>query len=127
MEMTKQDVVNNGWMTDVAIACDDKVTLDSELFKAHITHPDVYATLYGDSVEDPDAGDENKDQNSEDPNGDDNVNNPGDDNGTGEDLNDEGGEDTNTGDDEDLNGGDPETTTVDPVDGDEEPIVDPEA
>ena len=48
--MTKQDVVNNGWMTDVAIASDDKITLNSDLFKAHITHPDVYGALYGDEA-----------------------------------------------------------------------------
>ena len=46
MEITKQDVVNNGWLTDVAIASDNKITLDSEILKAHITHPDVYNLLY---------------------------------------------------------------------------------
>jgi hypothetical protein len=46
MKMTKQDVVNNGWLTDVAIASDNKITLDNELFKAHITHPSVYDLLY---------------------------------------------------------------------------------
>lgn len=46
MKMTKQDVINNGWMTDVAIASDDEITLDNELFKAHITHPSVYDLLY---------------------------------------------------------------------------------
>lgn len=39
--MDKKTIVNNGWVTDVAVACDDKVTVDSALFKACITHADV--------------------------------------------------------------------------------------
>ena len=45
--MDKKTIVNNGWVTDVAVACDDKVTVDSALFKACITHADVRELIDG--------------------------------------------------------------------------------
>jgi hypothetical protein len=111
MEMTKQDVVNNGWMTDVAIASDDKVTLDSDLFKAHITHPDVYSALYGDdvvttTVDDEDLNDETGDDNTgnnEDLNSGEDTTGGGDTTGGDDTTGDDDNEDP-SGDDEDLNG-----------------------
>lgn len=44
--MTKNEIINHGWMTDVAVACDDKITVSSDLFESCITHSDVYNLLY---------------------------------------------------------------------------------
>ena len=49
--MDKKTIVNNGWVTDVAVACDDKVTVDSALFKACITHADVRELIDGTELE----------------------------------------------------------------------------
>jgi hypothetical protein len=48
--MDKKTIVNNGWVTDVAVACDNNVTVDSDLFEACITHADVRELVYGENV-----------------------------------------------------------------------------
>lgn len=48
--MDKKTIVNHGWMTDVAVACDDTVTVDSNLFKACVTSADVHELVYGEEV-----------------------------------------------------------------------------
>jgi hypothetical protein len=49
--MDKETIINNGWVTDVAVACDDKVIVDSLLFESCITHADVHELVYGDNPE----------------------------------------------------------------------------
>lgn len=44
--MDKKTIVENGWMTDVAVACDDSVTMDSDLFKACVTIADVHELVW---------------------------------------------------------------------------------
>ena len=62
--MNKKTIVNNGWMTDVAIASDEKIGVNDELFRSHITHPDVYVTLYSDvEVNDDNSGVDSNDVN----------------------------------------------------------------
>ena len=46
--MDKKTIVENGWMTDVAVACDDNVTVDSDLFKACVTIADVHELVWPD-------------------------------------------------------------------------------
>lgn len=46
--MDKKTIVENGWMTDVAVACDANVTMDSDLFKACVTSADVHELVWSD-------------------------------------------------------------------------------
>ena len=46
--MDKKTIVENGWMTDVAVACDDSITMDSDLFKACVTSADVHELVWSD-------------------------------------------------------------------------------
>jgi hypothetical protein len=46
--MDKKTIVENGWMTDVAVACDNSVTMDSDLFKACVTSADVHELVWPD-------------------------------------------------------------------------------